>query len=173
MEKYISIGYTKKTKGVKGELKIEVEDIYWEDFQKSTVVFLLQKGKEMPFFIEKIIDGKELLLKLEDIDSKEAAHELTSKEMFLRASDVSEKEEVITINSDLQFGHLVNYQIKDQTLGNIGVIEEVLEFPQQEMAILFIEEKEILIPLNEILIEEIDEKNRVVVMNLPEGILEL
>jgi len=173
MEKYISIGYTKKTKGVKGELKIEVEDIYWEDFQKSTVVFLLQKGKEMPFFIEKIIDEKELLLKLEDVDSKEAAHDLTSKEMWLRASDVSEKEEVLETQSDLQFGHLVNYQIEDQTLGNVGIIKEVLEFPQQEMAIIFIEEKEILIPLNEELITKIDEANRVVAMDLPEGILEL
>lgn len=173
MEKYISIGYTKKTKGVKGELKIEVADIYWEDFQKSTVVFLLQKGKEMPFFIEKIINEKELLLKLEDIDSKETAHDLTSKELFLRASDVSKKEEAITTNSDLKFGHIVNYQIEDQTLGNIGIIAEVLEFPQQEMAILFIEEKEILIPLNDALILKIDEANRVVTMDLPEGILEL
>jgi len=172
MEKYISIGYTKKTKGVKGELKIKVEDIYLEDFLNSDVVFLLQHKKEMPFFIEKISNEKELLLKLEDIDSKETAHDLTSKEMFLRESDISEKEEV-EVESDLVFGHLVNYQLEDETLGKVGEIAAILEYPQQEIAVVNFQEKEILIPLHEALILEINEESRVVRMDLPEGLLEL
>ena len=172
MEKYISIGYTKKTKGVKGELKIKVEDIYLEDLLKSDVVFILQHQKEMPFFIEKISDENELLLKLEDVDSKEAAYDLTSKELFLRESDVSDKEEE-EVESDLIFGHLVSYKIKDETLGEVGEIKEVVEYPQQEIAIVLFQEKEILIPLHEALILEINEESRVVLMDLPEGLLEV
>ena len=172
MEKYISIGYTKKTRGVKGNIRVEVEDIYFEDFQKATVVFLSQKGKQMPFFVEKIMNEKELLLKLEDVDSKEVAHDLTSKELFLREADISEKVEQEVI-SDLVFGHLVAYQIEDKTLGKIGEITEVIEYPQQEIAVILFQKKEVLIPLHEALIEEINEEHRVVVMDLPEGILDL
>ena len=173
MEKYISIGYTKKTKGVKGDLKVEVDDIYVNDFLKATVIFLSQQGKEMPFFVEKITAVKELLLKLEDVNSKEQAYGLMSKEMFLRESDVTVTEEEVEVESDLVFGHLVNYKIKDEALGEIGDIIEVLELPQQEMAVVLFQEKEILIPLHEDLILEVDDDSRVVQMDLPEGITEL
>ena len=170
MENYISIGYTKKTKGVKGDLKVEVDDIYINDFLKATVVFLSQQGKEMPFFVEKIKNERELLLKLEDIDSKEQAHELMSKEMFLRESDVTV--EAVEEVSDLIFGFLVNFEIKDKTYGKVGAIFEILDLPQQELAVVIYEEKEILIPLHEELILDIDKESRVVLMDLPDGILE-
>jgi 16S rRNA processing protein RimM len=55
----------------------------------------------------------------------------------------------------------------------IGNIEEVREFPQQEMAIIIRKNSEILIPLNASLIEAIDKEANTVEMNLPEGLLEM
>ncbi len=176
MKKYISIGFTKKCHGVKGDLKVQVEDQYFEDFAKANAIFIEVKGKHVPYFIEKIRSGNDLLLKLEEIDSKESAHQLTSKEIFLQPHQilrVEERELEIPEEEKLEFEKYIGYSIIDKELGNIGEIKEVIEFPQQEMAVIFQDEKEIFIPLHQDLLEKIEEKKQYIHMNLPEGLLDL
>jgi len=61
----------------------------------------------------------------------------------------------------------------DENHGLIGIINEVTEMPQQEMAVLNYREKEILIPLHATLIEAIDTTNQKITVRLPEGLLDL
>jgi len=63
--------------------------------------------------------------------------------------------------------------VQDKTHGVLGEIKEIIEYPQQEMAAIIIKEKEVLIPLNEQLILEIDEEKKLISMDLPEGLLNL
>ena len=93
MEDLISIGFTKKTYGTKGELKVKIKENYLEDFLKSDILFLGIQGKEVPFFKEYFKVSGSPLLKLEEIDDRDAASGLTSKEIFLRRSDVLSEEE--------------------------------------------------------------------------------
>ena len=174
MEKYTSIGFTKKCHGLKGELKVMVEDEYLEDFLQTPVIFLSIKGRHLPYFVEKAKLGNDLVLKLEDVESKEAAHLLASKEIFLQPANILKKEErEFEVVSDLVFGHLVDFTLVDAEIGELGKIEEVVEFPQQEMAVISHNEKEVFIPLHESLIEKIDEEKKNIYMNLPEGILDI
>ncbi|MEM6699798.1 MAG: hypothetical protein AAF599_15455 [Bacteroidota bacterium] len=55
----------------------------------------------------------------------------------------------------------------------IGVIEEVIEMPQQEMAVINYKDKEVLIPMNEDFILEILEEEKILKVELPEGLLDL
>lgn len=174
MEKYTSIGFTKKCHGLKGDLKVMIEDEYLEDFLKSPVIFLSIKGRHLPYFVEKARLGNELLLKLEDVDSKEVAHSLTSKEIFLQSTNIlKEEEREFEVVSNLVFGYLVDFTLVDADLGELGKVEEIVEFPQQEMAVITYQEKEVFIPLHENLIEKIDEQKQYIYMNLPEGILDI
>lgn len=174
MEKYTSIGFTKKCHGLKGELKVMVEDEYLEDFLKTPVVFLSIKGRHLPYFVEKARLGNDLILKLEDVDSKETAHILASKEIFLQPANILKKEErEFEVESDLIFGYLVDFTLVDAEIGELGKIEEVIEFPQQEMAVISHNGKEVFIPLHVSLIKKIDEKKQYIYMNLPEGILDI
>ncbi|HFC00605.1 MAG TPA: 16S rRNA processing protein RimM [Phaeodactylibacter sp.] len=181
MKKNISIGFTKKQHGVKGDLKVQVKEEYLDDFLKAPVVFLAIKGKQVPFFVEKIKFENDLLLKIEDINSKESAYELTSKEMFLQRRHISQKEkmdEKLVETTDLFFGKYIGFTIVDAELGKVGIIEEIIEFPQQEMAVIFQNkstpsQKEMLIPLHENLIEKINIEKKVIYMSLPDGLLEL
>lgn len=61
----------------------------------------------------------------------------------------------------------------DQNAGEIGHITEVLEMPQQEMAAVQYQGREVLIPLNEQFIIEVDHATQKVLMDLPEGLLNL
>ena len=54
MSDYQSVGFTKKTYGVKGELKVNIPDNYLEDFAQAEVLFLGLAGRKIPYFIEYI-----------------------------------------------------------------------------------------------------------------------
>lgn len=171
MENLVSIGYTKKPHGLKGELKVQVDDLYLDDFLEAETVFLEIRGKKLPFFIEKVREGNEVLVKFEDTDSKEAADNLSSKEIFLRESDIVPLEERELEADD--FTQYVGYQLQDTELGLIGEMEDVIEYPQQMMAAVTYQEREVLIPLNEAFIKEIQKGKKIILMELPQGLLEL
>jgi 16S rRNA processing protein RimM len=168
MEEFVVIGKIIKPHGVKGELKVSVEDAYWEDFNNTKAVFITTLGQKLPYFIKQIQDANNAtILKLEGIDSKEMALSISGMPIFMRDADVS----VEVIEEGLVYGFLEGYLVKDKILGDIGNINEVIELPQQEMAVVVYQNKEVLIPLNEYLIIEIDKESKVVLMDLPEGLL--
>lgn len=169
-----AIGYTRKTYGLQGLLKLRIEEQFLEDFLQAEVVFITQKGHPLPFFIEEVVEKGQLMVKLEEVDTKEAAQALTSCELFLRDKDIlPDDERTYFPTSDLQFAFLVDYQLEDLTKGLIGPILDVLEYPQQEMALVNYQSKELLIPLNEQLIASIKEEQKIIQVDLPEGLLDL
>lgn len=173
MSEYQSIGFTKKTYGIKGELKLNIPDKNLEDFAQAEVLFLLINGRKIPYFVESVNYENPFTLKFEDINSKETALELTGSEIFMRTKDLLPETEKVLEVEELVYEKYVRYKIQDTTLGLLGEIEDIVEYPQQEMAVLKIEDKEVLIPLNEQLIISIDAATKIIMMDLPEGLLEL
>lgn len=171
--KYIKIGFTKKTVGTKGALKITIEPKYLEDISKTNVVFL-KLGNYIPFFIEKVKLSSSSTILFEDVATETEAAPFSSKEIYLRDSDILKEEERTKVEEDpLEFGYLNGFIIHDIKEGKIGQIIEIQQFPQQEMAIVNFKEKEIMIPLNDSFILKVDKKNRIVKMELPNGLLEI
>jgi 16S rRNA processing protein RimM len=174
MEKLISIGYTKKMSGIKGELKVSIEDQYLEDYLQTEVVFLKIQGKNAPFFIEKHHVSNSLMVKFEDVNNRNDALPLTGKEILLREKDlIPEEAREFEVTDTLEFKKYEGYLIADKTAGDIGKIEEVVEFPQQEMAVVTYQDNEIYLPLHEDLMLEIDEVQQRILVELPEGLLDL
>lgn len=174
-QNYVAIGYTKKAHGLSGELKVSIEAAYLEDFLKNERVFIAVKGTKIPYFIAQMRGKGELIVQFEELHDRDAAIMLQSKEIFLREEDLlADHERELEMEDDgLKYEHLTGYTIWEQTQGEIGVIGEVLDMPQQEMAFVRYKGREILIPLNENFITGIDDKVRMVRMSLPEGLLDM
>ncbi|MCW5923757.1 MAG: 16S rRNA processing protein RimM [Saprospiraceae bacterium] len=172
---YINIGYTKKMHGLKGELKLVIEERFLEDFLKNERIFLDVKGAKVPYFVANVRGKGEMILQLEEVDNRDSAFALQSREVFLREQDLipDEQRELETEEEQaLEYEHLVGFLLIDKYLGDIGHIEEVFEMPQQEMAFLKHKGREVLIPLNPQFITSVDEKTEKVYVDLPEGLLE-
>jgi len=172
MKDNVLVGRTRKTFGVDGTLKLEVEDRYLDDVLAASVLFVGREGRLLPYFIESIQEGGSLLVKFEEINSKEAAVPITSKDIYLRSKDVRLQEdqpegEFATVND------LVGFNILLPNKKLVGLIKSVEEYPQQDMAVVDYKGRTILIPLSEPLILEfiLDEKQ--IIMDLPEGLLDL
>ena len=159
--------------GTKGELKVQIFDERLEDFLKNEVVFLQIRGKEVPFFVE---DYNEKLstVRFEEVHSGETALPLTSTEMRLRRKDlIPTDEREWEVSEGLQYRYLEGFLVVDKTAGEIGKIKEVLDFPQQEMAVVDYDGKDLLVPMNDHLFIQIDEANSQLEVDLPEGLLNL
>ncbi len=173
---FIHIGRTKKAHGTEGELKVHLFEEFTEDFLNTEFVFLDIDGGKVPFAVENIRFTGSPLVHFEDIDSSDEAVKYTAKQMYLQLADVLKTEERSIpqdLNDTSRYRRYTGYKIVDLTEGEIGKIEEVIEMPQQEMAQVTFRGKELLIPLHDTLIEDIDAKGSMIVMDLPEGLLEL
>ena len=173
--KYVTIGRTRKAHSLTGELKVFIEERYLEDFMKNERIFLEIKGVKIPYFIANVRGGGEMIMKLEEVDNRDTATLLQSREVMLREQDILPdhlREYEMPEEETLAYGHLVGFLLTDETLGEIGTIDEVLEMPQQEMAFLKYKNREVLVPLNEQFISSVDDKNKRVMVDLPDGLLD-
>ncbi len=166
------IGKTQKPHGLTGEIRVVVEDIFLDELSSFEVLFIKVGAKPIPYFVESLTFGNLPNFKLEDVNTREDARKIGSKDLFVRKSDLSFDPDQVEDN-DLHYGFLKGFEINDKSIGKVGTIVEILEFPQQEMAVIELEDKEIFIPLNDSFILSIDEVKKLVLMELPEGIVEL
>jgi 16S rRNA processing protein RimM len=169
MEGYTEIGHTKKTRGVGGELKVDIKDPFVEAFMQAEVIFLELQGGPVPFFVEQIRQAGDLLVKLDEIDTPEEAVALTGKPIYMPDEELDGG----AVTGGLDLSILEGFSIIDEALGPVGRIEEVLELPQQMVAVVTYQDREVLIPLTDELITGVDPEARTLHMSLPEGLLEL
>lgn len=166
------IGKTTKTHGSRGELKAKINDAFIDALYDAEFVFIMQSGKPVPFFIQEIRGDGDVILKLEDIESPQDAIPLTMKEVLLEDEIVSNFQQQDSDSSSFSF--LEGYQLYDHTSEKSALIQQVLIYPDQELAELVIENKQtILAPLHKELIMSIDNAAKKIEVKFPEGLFEL
>ncbi len=162
------IGFVRKAGGFHGGVLMAIDLGSMEDYAHLKFFFLELEGKPVPFAVENIeMKHGDFIVKFEDVDTVEEARKLQNKKVFVEQEESEEELD------GLVWTDLVGYTIMEEGAGALGVIEQVDEYPQQWIAKCIIKEKEVLIPLNEEIITEIDEENKQLHMCLPEGLLDL
>lgn len=169
LSNYTEVAYFLKTFGLKGELKALLLDTVSLDFSKIEVIFLNENGQYIPYFIDECsIKDSELIVKLEDINSPEQAKRFSKQKIYIDSKGNDSKID-LTANPNVLKGFKA---YNDGKL--IGKIDRLESYPQQVMTfILTSEGEEVMIPLNEEFIEDIDEDGNEIYFELPEGLLEL
>lgn len=165
--RYTEIAYFLKTHGLKGELKtVLLEDIQF-DFTTLDSIFIKVKGQFIPYFIEYINgENSEFIIKLDEVDSPESASELRGERIYVTADKLQIQ------SSQKPYEDLLNYVAYDQDK-ILGKIQRLESYPQQMMAMINVNRKEILIPLVEEFILQIDDDKMEIHFQLPDGLLDL
>src|SRR6478609_4362347 len=166
---YIHIGKIVATFGIKGEV-ILVHGLEKKTNFKDVEVLFVEETKDsyLPYFIQnaKAKDAEETYVKLEGVESKEAAHRFVQKQVWLRQADF---EKVAGKRSMIG---LLGFAIMDEG-NNIGTVEEVIEQPHQVLLRTTYNNKEAYIPLHEESLIKIDRKKKEVQVMLPDGLLDI
>jgi 16S rRNA processing protein RimM len=169
MTEYFKIGKLVTVVGLTGELLLKHTLGKKTSLKGLQAIFIEDKKDSfLPWFIEstKIKSEEETYIKLEGIDTREAAAKLTQKEIWLPEIDFKKFAAKTAPVS------LLGYSVINEG-GPIGGILEVIEQPHQLLCRLDVKGKEVLIPLNENTLQKIDHKKKQVVVILPDGLLEI
>lgn len=135
----------------------------------AKAVFINLDGSKVPFLIESASDEKGIILKLDEVDSPEAATALLNKELYLEVSEVSQDTKL----SQAAVHPLTSYFIYDQNDKQIAIIEELIEYPDQLLAQISYAGGTHLIPIHEELIIELNEEQKILKLEIVEGLLDL
>lgn len=166
----VKVGRLGRAHGLKGEIKIKIEDAYFDDLLESESLLIEISGQHIPYFVEAWRSGG-TLVKLEDVDEKEAASLLQQKDIYLPKDQLPETE--VPSDEGTPYDHWVGWTIEEEEKGIIGTIAGVVDLPQHYLAEVDYHGKLVMIPLHEDLIQQADTQAKRITMSLPEGLLEL
>ena len=169
MTEYFKIGKLVATFGLKGEIVL-LHSLGKKTSLKGLEVIFVESSKDnfLPYFIEStnIKSDTEVLIKIEGIDTKEAAKKITAQTAWIKEEDFKKFAAKSAPISLLGFNLVAG---KD----DLGEIIEVIEQPHQLLCTIIYHGKEALIPVHEGSLKKIDTKNRKVIVELPDGLLDI
>ncbi len=166
------IGKFTKPYGYKGELALRFDVSIPQEFQQTEWVFVTLDGLPVPFFISSteniwIKDEQTAILKLNDIDSDIQAKELVNKDVSISQFQSEKSWEPDNFNA------FKGFKITDKNLGEIGIFEKIIEIPQNPLMQVFQNQTEILIPLSDDIVTEINTRQKNIQVIVPNGLLDI
>lgn len=169
MSDYFKLGKFVATHGLKGILVLKHVLGKKSSLKGLKTVFIEErKNSFLPWFIEKvnIKSNDELFIKLEGLDVREKAMKLVQKELWVKEDEFKRLAAKSSPVNLLGFSIIHNRK-------NLGQILEVIEQPSQLVCRIEINNKEVLVPLHEETLLKVDKKKKEVVVQLPEGLLDI
>lgn len=162
----ICLGKIVKPFGYKGQVLVNFNDKITDQIENSEFVFVEIQHEQIPFFIVEFHEhsAKSAILLLEDINDSDEASQLTGCSIYFEIKE----SEVFENNKK----SVIGFEVIDEEFGAIGIINDLLELPQQQILQIFQNDKEILIPFVKEFIIKTDFKNRKIKIHAPKGLIE-
>lgn len=159
------IGRLGKAHGVKGEVTFQVTDDVFDRVDADYLILEVD-GILVPFFMEeyRFRSDSVVLVKFCDIDTQERASELTNCDVWFPRSLTPDDEEPTLAG-------LVGFDIIEA--GGNTVVGRIAAIDDSTANLLFELENGTLIPANDDLIQDINMQEKQIIMNIPEGLLNI
>jgi 16S rRNA processing protein RimM len=163
------IGQINKPHGVNGEMSFSFTTDVFDTEEVPYLIFDIQ-GIFVPFFIAeyRFKSNETALIKLEGVISDEKARSFAGLTVYLPKKYLEQVED-----TEIELDYFVGFTLIDQQAGELGVILEVDQTTENALFVIEKNDDELLIPVGDDYIVEIDHDNKKMIVNLPEGLLEL
>ncbi len=170
IDSHYKIGLVMKSHGLKGEVTVSLDEDAPVDFSSLQSVFLVGKDNRLvPFFIESIsVRGEKAFVKFEDINTPEAATEISKRHMYLPKSSRPKSGRGEFYNDEI-----IGFEVWDETHGSLGLVTDIVQTGANRLVGVDNNGKEILIPIDSPLITSINKTKKKISVNLPDGFLDI
>jgi 16S rRNA processing protein RimM len=167
-EELVKIGQFKKPHGVKGEISFSFTNDSFDTCERPFFICELE-GIFVPFLLEeyRFNSASTALVKLKNRDSEAQVALLTNKEVYFPKADIRQN----ASEESFTWDYFIGFTLVDKQTGEIGRVSEI---DTTTINILFVVRKgedEIFIPAVNEWIVSIDEEEKKIYMELPEGLL--
>ena len=169
-DEVFKIGVFNKPHGIKGELSFTFTDDIFDRVDCEYFICLLD-GIFVPFFIEeyRFRSDSSALVKFEDMDSSEDALRLHGANVYFEKKYATETED-----GDVSLNYFVGFTMFDTSGTDIGVIIGIDDNTDNWLFIVESPDgEEVLVPAHEEFVAEIRNEDKIIIVDLPDGLLDL
>ena len=165
-EDVYKIGRLGKAHGVKGEVSFQFDDDIFDTTDADYLILDID-GILVPFFMEeyRFRNDSLALVKFCEVDTQQRASELTGCNVYFPRSVADEDGDAPSL------AMLVGFNIVDAFDGK--VVGKIAAIDDSTQNVLFELEDGTLIPASDELITNIDTNRQQIIMNIPQGLLEI
>ena len=163
------LGKITRTHGLAGNVILKLDTDQPNHYNKLDGVFVEVNGLLVPFFVEKqqwsrdntkIVFFKNTNLAM--------AEQLVNKNVFMPLSTLPELS-----GNQFYYHEVLGFEIRDEEGNSCGTIKEINDQIAQHYFILDLDGKEVIIPVIKDWILSVNRADKVITMQLPEGLLEV
>ena len=164
------LGKIVKTSGYKGSLVFffDVDNI--SNYRDLEAVFIEVGSELIPFAINNLTlkTGNKGYATLVDIGTEDQAQSLVGCDLYLPLSFLPKLS-----GNKFYFHEVYGYHVIDQNFGDVGIIEKVYDQGAQALLSVRNKSKEILIPVADEIIRQVNHPEKLINVELPEGFLDI
>lgn len=163
------LGFIAKPHGTKGSVLIRLRNIKPEEIKKRDWVFVEIDGLLVPFFIEEFRANADdsLVIKFLQINSESEAKSISGSDAYIGHDQIKLKRSKITSSS------VSGYKVIDKSLGFIGIADDITGTTGNPLLRIRQSGKEWLVPVHEDIILAINDTDREITIDAPEGLFDL
>jgi len=176
INEWLPVGLITSCHGINGQVKVKSLSDFEERFLKPGIRWL-QKGNEPPSKIELSSGfkqpGKEtFIVKLKGINTRNNAEQLKNFKILVKTDKLPKLKK-----EEFHFLELVNLEVKRLENDELKIIGKVINLENEKNNLLVIEllknQKKVLVPFVKEIVPIVDIKNNFLIINPPNGLLEL
>jgi len=164
------LGKIAKKFSFKGEVLIYLDTDEPELYENMESVFVEFNNNLIPFFIENSSIHKNdfLRVRFEDVKDEAEADRMLGNAVYLPLKMLPKLS-----GNKFYFHEVIGFEIEDKRLGVFGKIVAVNDSTAQPLFEVLNGDVEILVPMIDHFLVKIDRDNKKVIMDLPEGLVEM
>ena len=167
---YYYLGKIVSKYSFKGEILLKLASRELINLKPKTIFVEIDESL-VPYQIKKVSLHKSMLLRIQfvDVASEYLANQIIKKKTYIHINDLQRLDE-----KDFYFEEIIGFEIIDSNHGKIGIVQSInSQTPQTLAMVKNIEGNLVIIPLVNAFINDINKKEKQIIVNLPEGLLDL
>ena len=164
------LGKIVKKYSFKGEIIAKLDTDQPDIYENLDALFIDVSNCLIPYFVEKsqLHKSNLLRLKLEDVSSESDADALLKKDLYLPLALLPKLE-----GNTFYFHEIIGFQVIDENFGPVGHITGVNDSTTQALFEIDHNGKEVLVPINDDIICNLDRTTKTVLVKTPPGLIDL
>lgn len=164
------LGKIVKKYSFKGEVLVKLDTDEPELFTKMESVFVEQHKNLVPFFIlQSSLHKSQLLrIKFEDVTSEIEANAILGAALYLPLEFLPK-----LTGKRFYYHEIIGFTVEDVAFGEVGIITGVNDTTSQALFEIDHSGKQILVPIIDQFIKNVDRESKNILLDVPEGLIEL
>ncbi|MGM5469408.1 ribosome maturation factor RimM [Flavobacteriaceae bacterium LMO-SS05] len=164
------LGKIVKKYSFKGEVLVKLDTDEPELYENLDAIFIDLRNSLVPFFIESSqLHKSELLrVKFEEVDTEEDADSILKCDVYLPLEFLPKLKD-----DKFYFHEVIGFTVEDVNFGKVGIIKAINDSTAQSLFEIDREGVEILIPMNDAFIKKVDKKKKLIIVETPDGLIDL